>query len=131
VRACVLVRVCRGSSVYNGYACSYHELVPCVLVCVRGYICGWIWRLRAKIQDKGLFSSIGCHVCAVQDGWTALMFAVLKGHGECLSALVAAKADVNVQEEVVWLAACVYRLRVAVAPSRVLALAHAVGRVYS
>jgi hypothetical protein len=43
---------------------------------------------------------IGCVVAALQDGATAAIRAVSNGHGQCLKALVEAKADVNLQDKV-------------------------------
>ena len=41
-----------------------------------------------------------CVVCMYQDGWTPLYIAAQNGHNTVVSALLAARADTNLQNEV-------------------------------
>ena len=79
--------------------CNIHDYVRGHIPC-QGAPCGPHGAMSTHVSHVSPFA-MRTSAC-MQGGRTALMDAAFKGESECLSALMQAKADINVQSTVRW-----------------------------
>jgi len=94
------------SEIYGVYHASY-ACIMCVM-CLSLHVC-YVSITSQQLQHEldtpgGATSAIACdasHVsCGLQDGWSALMHAVHKGHSEVVDKLISAGAKLDLRNKV-------------------------------